>query len=634
MKCQREFYVSPSGDDTSLGTRDRPLRTLVAARDAIRRTKKDSGLPTGGVQVLLTGGTHILTETLVLTPEDSGTADSPISYRAAPGQQPIISGERAITGWRKLTEEVPGLTNAARGQLFVADVPKGWRFHYFFVNGLRQQVARWPNHDRWREWPVYRVYDDEGIGLPADAPVTFLPDNGDTEMVQLPAEFWNTLVTVRKLDRARGVTDFGTNNSVRLAKRIPDWMPHQFSFRNALCLLDEPADWCVDSGEGKVYYWPPDGTMAGKQTIAPGLHQLIRLEGDSEAGPTVAHIQFRGLTFRYTDRVEEEQWPGDWLKRNSESPDAAIFLMGVADCEFFGNTITDVGAGGITAAYRATRVSIVGNEIARTGSCGVYFYGWGAGALDTNRENCIARNYIHDVGTAPYWHAAAVSLYASSHNRITHNFLQNLPYAAISIVETYSTDLPTDLGQRAHGAPRDPANAYKQFRHHELPAGRQWDPHNVKDVLHSGDNLIERNIVHHYMTQLSDGSALYCWACGPNNIWRENIIARTTDTEKSNGIYMDDETHAALVEGNRVWGPIPRAWFDNSHDPRGKPIAEVCENTEPPVVASGGCSNRYRNNLASPAAKPAGYDELLEKIVADVHRQGGWPGNPIPPTGC
>jgi len=622
------FYVSPTGSDNNPGTADAPFQTLARARDVIRDLKKESA-----IEVRLLNGEYVLNETFVLTPADSGSTGKPIRYVAAPGAKPVISGARTITGWRKLTEAVPGLTAEATGNLFVADVPKGWRIHYFFVNGQRQQVARWPNHDQWREWPVYKVYDDEGMWWPAEVPVEHLPDNGDTEMIQLPAEWWNILVSIRKLDRARRVTGFATNNSVVLAKNIPDWMPHQFSLRNALCLLDEPGDWCVDSAAGKIYYWPPDGTMAGKTTTAPALYRLVELAADSEAGPVVQHVHFEGLTFRYTDRVSEDEWPGDWLMRNSESPDAALHFTGVADCAVTNCTITDVGAGAITLAYRAKRVQIIGNEIARTGACGIYSYGWGSGALDTNRDNVIQRNYIHDLGQAPYWHAAAISLVAANRHTITHNFLENLPYAGISIAENMAKELPTDLGERPYPGPRDPANTYKRLRYAELPVRKEWTEHNVKDVLHSGDNRIERNIVLNYMLKLNDGSALYCWGVGENNIWRENIIARTTDTEKSNAIYMDDETHFALVEGNRVWGPIPRAWFDNSHDAQGRPIAEACENTDPLPVASGGCSNTYRNNLASPDVKPAGYDELLAQIVADVKQHGGWLGNPQPPTG-
>ena len=40
------LYVAPGGSDTNAGTKDRPLATLEAARDAIRRLKSAGPLPT------------------------------------------------------------------------------------------------------------------------------------------------------------------------------------------------------------------------------------------------------------------------------------------------------------------------------------------------------------------------------------------------------------------------------------------------------------------------------------------------------------------------------------------------------------------------------------------------------------
>ncbi len=55
------------------------------------------------------------------------------------GEQPVFSGGRAITGWRK-----------GEGKLWVADVPGGrrpgkWYFQQLFVNGQRRVRARTPN---------------------------------------------------------------------------------------------------------------------------------------------------------------------------------------------------------------------------------------------------------------------------------------------------------------------------------------------------------------------------------------------------------------------------------------------------------------------------------------------------------
>jgi len=83
---------------------------LAEARDAIRQMNQQGGLP-GPVHVVVKGGVYHITEPIVFTPEDSGTAGAPIFYEAAPGERPVISGGRAIAGWRQ------------EDAFWVADVP-------------------------------------------------------------------------------------------------------------------------------------------------------------------------------------------------------------------------------------------------------------------------------------------------------------------------------------------------------------------------------------------------------------------------------------------------------------------------------------------------------------------------------
>ena len=115
------FYVDPSGSDAWSGKRetpnlwntDGPLASLERARDLIRQLKSDrGGTIEQSVTVFLRNGTYYLDEPLVFAPEDSGTADFPIAYRAYPGEKPVISGGRLIKGWRRL-----------RGDIWVAKLP-------------------------------------------------------------------------------------------------------------------------------------------------------------------------------------------------------------------------------------------------------------------------------------------------------------------------------------------------------------------------------------------------------------------------------------------------------------------------------------------------------------------------------
>src|SRR5690349_10412831 len=94
------LHVAPAGDDTRSGTVDQPLASLTGARDAIRKMKA-AGEIKEPVTVLVAPGRYPISETFVLTPDDSGTPAAPITYQAASagvaeGDRPVFSGGRRI----------------------------------------------------------------------------------------------------------------------------------------------------------------------------------------------------------------------------------------------------------------------------------------------------------------------------------------------------------------------------------------------------------------------------------------------------------------------------------------------------------------------------------------------------------
>ncbi len=98
--------------------------------------------------VMVRGGKYYLPDTFLLEKEDSGTRDHPVTYQAYPGEKPVLSGGRKITGWKPY-----------KGKILQADVPaaKGgkWRFRQLFMDGKRQIRARTPNFDP--KNPLYGV---------------------------------------------------------------------------------------------------------------------------------------------------------------------------------------------------------------------------------------------------------------------------------------------------------------------------------------------------------------------------------------------------------------------------------------------------------------------------------------------
>ena len=127
-----DIYVATNGNDAWSGAlaepnaakTDGPFATVERARDEIRKIKKQGGLPEGGVVVEVLGGRYELARPISLTAEDSGTAESPIIYRARPGAEVRISGGKIITGWRPVTdpEVLTRLEPEARGKVFQTDL--------------------------------------------------------------------------------------------------------------------------------------------------------------------------------------------------------------------------------------------------------------------------------------------------------------------------------------------------------------------------------------------------------------------------------------------------------------------------------------------------------------------------------
>ena len=136
------LYVSPAGRDAwsgllpepnAAGT-DGPFRTIPAAQKAVRKlTAKGLKRP---VRVLLRGGDYFLDRTLTFSPRDSGSAKCPVTYAAYPGEAPLLSGGRRITGWR--AEKINGRDG------WVADLPEVAAGNVELHPALRERRAALP----------------------------------------------------------------------------------------------------------------------------------------------------------------------------------------------------------------------------------------------------------------------------------------------------------------------------------------------------------------------------------------------------------------------------------------------------------------------------------------------------------
>ncbi len=629
-----EFYVSPAGDDASPGSRDKPFATLAKARDAARSAETPA-------TIHVRSGTYALEAQLTLTPADSG-----LTIRAYKDEKPVIHGARAITGWRQLTTAPAGIAAAAKGKLWVADIPKGWRFHYLYVDGQTTRRARM--HDtHWRQWPQNVSYEPPGkdgqkLTFDDKSILAHLPSNGDVEMICIMAQYGvmgNGVLA--DIDPEAGTAKWNsTQIYVGFGTRRKN-----FTFENALPFLDQPGEWCVDSQNGKVYLWPEKEISANTEAIAPKLYELIRMQGDESNGAWVENVTIKGLTLMYTDRLPEDQWPDSWLRRQWEHVDAMVYLQGAKNCMIADNRLLYSGSSGITLDQFCQGIRVDGNEIGWSGSDGVFLCGYGPGTLDVNRDNTIVRNWIHDMGLGNYWHSACVQIYQSGHNRIALNLLQNSAYTPISIVGTH----PEHMSMLAYFFEDDPANRNVQYRPwtayriraqdfpQDIQDGirngtYQFDRETIKPYLHSRNNVIEFNIVVEPEQLLDEGGAIYAWCPGKGNVWKDNLIYKSSGMPGSSILALDDLAEYFTITGNVIWvnGKAACGTIGMRPNERGNVIRDNIRAAYLPEHADGVVGNvdGIKGGFYRADTSRGPVYAMEKRILNEVNKAGGWPGNP------
>lgn len=117
-------WVSADGNDTNDGSHEQPLATPQRALQMVREMRQtDNRNSLGEVHIVLMGGTYYLSNTLVLTKDDSGTSDSPTIIEAEDGQNVVLSGGTVVRNWEP-TENVEGLPQIAQGHVWKAIIPQ------------------------------------------------------------------------------------------------------------------------------------------------------------------------------------------------------------------------------------------------------------------------------------------------------------------------------------------------------------------------------------------------------------------------------------------------------------------------------------------------------------------------------
>jgi len=537
----RVFYVATNGNDAWTGSlpapnrnlTDGPFLTVGRAVSAVRELKRHSGVGVAPpVTAFIRGGTYFLSEPVVFTPADSGTAGSPITYQAFEKETPVLSGGRLVTGWKPAT--IQGR------QVWAAEVPEAaagkWFFHQLWVNGQRAVRARHPNRGYLAvaELPDVQPNAAWSQGLTsfrfAAGDVRAWPTVTNAEVCVMNRWVESRLPVV-EVDESNRLVRFGKRSVFKLDPGDLYYVEH------ALELLDAPGEWYLDRAAGTLYYLPrPGEDMARAEVVAPVLTQAVRLEGAPEQGSFVEHLAFRGLTFAHTEWYFSSGFDTDKQKAEVSPPPAAAvggFAQaavgvpgavrgdGVRQCAFEQCRFLHLGTYGLELARGCQRNRVSGCELADLGAGGIKL---GETAIrdrweEVSRENEVSDCHVHDGGLM-FHSAIGVWIGQSPGNRLLHNHIHDFYYTGISVGWTwgYGRALAT--------------NTIVEFNHvHHI--GRRAD----------GDGPILSDMGGIYTLGLHAGSVIR------NNLWHDCAGLRYGGW----GIYFDEGTTGILAENNLVY---------------------------------------------------------------------------------
>ncbi len=256
------YYVAQTENASDLndGSADAPFKTLAKAASEAE----------AGDTVIIKEGVYRET----LSPQNSGTASNPITFRAADGDKVVISANKELIGFTRYKDNI-------------YSVPMEWDMgigkNQIFVNGKSMTEARYPNNPQWRSEGLSDLWPTKGdFKVSAENTAVI---SSDTLLNQDENDYWKGAYYVGAFGNsyalATGTIESSKNGEITVNDTSTKWWwtPADTDKWNYGCIighmnaLDIANEW-VKQGNS-LYFIFPDEVKAEEAVVEAKERQLV-----------------------------------------------------------------------------------------------------------------------------------------------------------------------------------------------------------------------------------------------------------------------------------------------------------------------------------------------------------------------
>ena len=625
------FYASPTGtgSDCSAST---PC-SITSAQTVVRAAAKSMR---GDLVVELADGTYRLKAPLLFTAEDSGGNGHTITWQAAAGAHPILSGAQTVSGW---------VVSDSGKNIWKATAPSTFASRQLCVDGKLATRAR-------QSFSINDItVNKDGFTYTGSA-LSLLNSVAHADRMELHSvgSFTDRYSPVKSVSN-------GTALMVQPAWEENTWGYDYIksSFRqgpvyveNAYEFIDQAGEWYQDTIAGLLYYKPLAGQAMDKADVElPMVEVLLSISGTYDE--PVHELAFLGLTFSHTswlgpnssDGYVNQQTGAFIVGPKSNYPvfeatrptwhqmPAAIQVSAAKNIAFLRDRFVGLGAVALgignddnahlsKVGLGADSISVVGCVFAQIAGGAVVIGGIQAKAhhpggdvalsvltaaqtrmIDQNIT--VKNNLIHDIAIDYREFSALMFTYAEN-VVLSHNELYNFPYSGINTGYGWGVN---DAGGNSEYKTRAQGNLYNYQPLYQNPTIAK-------------NNQVLGNNVHQGMLEMNDGGCHYNLSASATSVTENYCNGTGSGLSGTYFGYYADEGSAYLTITKNVFasfGAIATANANASNNTGHLTFTNNWVSASSPNPGLGGPGNTVTGNISISGTQISGFPADAQTIA-------------------